>query len=479
MQFLNKARICPASGSLSSQSMPVLGTLLDFLIAVRVKLSVYFFILIHFSCNEEIILSIKALKGFKDILPDEVGHWQFIEQTARKIFHRYGFEEIRVPILEKTELFVRTIGESTDIVEKEMYTFVDRNGSSITMRPEGTASVIRSYIDNGLYVRGSVQRLYTIGPMFRHERPQKGRLRQFHQMSVEVLGSNRATIDTEVMAMAWQILQEIGLQASLEINSLGCAACRPSFKEALQTFLQERIQHLCEDCRRRSSSNPLRVLDCKSEHCQAQYTSAPSILDHLCEGCSQHFAEVKQTLSQLDVPFAVNAKMVRGLDYYTRTTFELITTELGSQGAIGAGGRYDGLVRQLGGPEVPGIGFALGMERLVMLLSQKSRQDLGPSLDLFLITLGEKAYEKGFVLLQKLRALGLGAMMDHEGRSMKNQMKQADKQKADFVLILGENELTNLEAPLKDMRSGEQELVELPPAFEDWASSIKTKIRQK
>jgi len=426
-------------------------------------------------------LSIKALKGFKDILPDEVGLWQFIEKTARDIFQRYGFEEIKVPILEKTELFVRTIGESTDIVEKEMYTFVDRNGASITMRPEGTAPVIRSYIENGLYVRGSVQRLYTVGPMFRHERPQKGRLRQFHQMSVEVLGSNSTRIDTEVMAMAWHILQEIGLPASLEINSLGCPECRPSFKEAMQGFLQKRSKHLCEDCQRRSNTNPLRVLDCKSEHCQAQYVSAPSILEHLCGACSQHFREVRQNLSLLGVPFAVNAKMVRGLDYYTRTTFELITTELGAQGAIGAGGRYDGLVRQLGGPEVPGIGFAMGMERLVMLLSQKQNERLEtlPLLDLFLVTLGEAASEKGFILLQMLRSQGLRVMMDHEGRSMKNQLKQADKQNARFTLILGDNELANCEVLLKDMHSGEQQLVELTPVFEDWAAVIMTKIRQQ
>ena len=422
-------------------------------------------------------MSIKALKGFKDILPDEVDLWQFIEQTARDVFHRYGLEEIKVPILEKTELFVRTIGASTDIVEKEMYTFLDRNGSSITMRPEGTASVIRAYIENGLYVRGSVQRLYTIGPMFRHERPQKGRLRQFHQMSVEVLGSNSARTDTEVITLAWQILQDIGLQASLEINSLGCTACRPSFKQTLQEFLQERLSHLCEDCQRRTDSNPLRVLDCKSEHCQAQYVSAPSIIDHICEGCRDHFDEVKQTLRSLDVPFAVNPKMVRGLDYYTRTTFELITTELGAQGAVGAGGRYDGLVQQLGGPEVPGIGFAMGMERLVMLLSQKDQGEIRHALDFFLVTLGDKAYEKGFALMQMLRAKGLRVMMDHEGRSMKNQMKQADKQKARFAIILGERELENHEVSLKDMHSGEQKRIELTPMFEEWAAIIKEKVR--
>jgi histidyl-tRNA synthetase len=422
-------------------------------------------------------LSIKALKGFKDILPDEVGLWQVIERKARDIFHRYGFEEIKVPILEKTELFVRTIGESTDIVEKEMYTFKDRNGASLAMRPEGTASVIRAYIENGLYVRGSVQRLYTIGPMFRHERPQKGRLRQFHQMSVEVLGSDRAMTDTEVMAMAWQLLQEIGLEASLEINSLGCAACRPSFKAKLLEFIKERLEHLCEDCQRRSVTNPLRVLDCKSDHCQEQYASAPSIIEHLCGVCSTHFDEVKEALNLLGVPYSVNPSMVRGLDYYTRTAFELITTELGAQGAIGAGGRYDGLVKQLGGPDVPGIGFAMGIERLVMLLSQKDELESPPGLDLFLVTLGEAAYKKGFHLMQMLRSLGVRVMMDHEGRSMKNQMKQANKQKARFALILGENELENREVVLKDMLSGEQEFVELATDSQNWAAAIKTKIK--
>lgn len=424
-------------------------------------------------------MSIRALKGFKDILPDEVVLWQFIEQAARDIFSRYGFEEIKVPILEKTELFVRTIGESTDIVEKEMYTFADRNGAFITMRPEGTAPVIRAYIENGLHVRGAVQRLFTIGPMFRHERPQKGRMRQFHQMSVEVLGSRSARLDTEVMAMAWQILQAIGLEASLEINSLGCAACRPSFKEALQDFLRERTEKLCDDCRRRSSSNPLRVLDCKSAHCQDEYSAAPAITDHLCGGCRDHFDEVKQALAGLGVPFAVNSKMVRGLDYYTRTTFELLTTELGAQGAIGAGGRYDGLVQQLGGPDVPGIGFAMGMERLVMLLDQKKdRQELVAGLDIFLVTLGEVAAAKGFSLMQELRAGGLRVMMDHEGRSMKSQMKQADKLKAGHVLILGDDELVKGEALLKDMHSGSQEPVSLASGPVDSAVAIRNKIRK-
>ena len=422
-------------------------------------------------------MSIKALKGFKDILPDEVGLWQGIEKSARDIFQRYGFEEIKVPILEKTELFVRTIGESTDIVEKEMYTFTDRNGASITMRPEGTASVIRSYIENGLYVRGSVQRLYTIGPMFRHERPQKGRLRQFHQMSVEVLGSESAVLDAEVMSMAWLILQEIGLAASLEINSLGCPACRPAYKDALQKFVKDRFNHLCDDCRRRSETNPLRVLDCKSDNCRAQYVSAPSIIDYLCTACSEHFAIVRKTLDRLEVPYAVNPSMVRGLDYYTRTAFELLTTELGAQGAVGAGGRYDGLVRQLGGPDIPGIGFAMGMERLVMLLGQKDQTGSRPGFDLFLITMGQAAYEKGFHLMHMLRSRGIQVMMDHEGRSMKNQMKQANKQQAKYALILGEDELASRQVVLKDMLSGEQETLALAMDFKEWASAIGARIK--
>jgi histidyl-tRNA synthetase len=427
--------------------------------------------------DEEYNLTIKGLKGFKDILPNDVSLWQMVEQKARDIFHCYGFTEIKVPILEKTELFVRTIGEKTDIVEKEMYTFADRNGASITMRPEGTAPVIRAYIENGLNVQSAVQRLYTTGPMFRHERPQKGRLRQFHQLSVEVLGSNSPKVDTEVIAMAWQFLQEIGLMASLEINSLGCPKCRPSFKEALSYFLESRLDHLCDDCQRRSKTNPLRVLDCKSENCQKQYTTAPSILDHHCTPCEEHFQELKQSLTLLDIPYSVNSFMVRGLDYYTRTTFELITGDLGAQSAIGAGGRYDGLVRQLGGPDVPGIGFAMGMERLIMLLSQQGDLDVGPDLDLFVITMGDAAYEKGFAMLQKFRALGLRALMDHEGRSMKKQMKLADKHNARFALLLGDNELAKKEAIVKNMVSGEQLGVSLTDDIEEFGQAIKATIR--
>jgi len=424
-------------------------------------------------------MTIQALKGFKDILPDEVAAWQHIEATAREIFHRFGFAEIKVPILEKTELFARSIGEATDIVEKEMYSFADRNGESVTMRPEGTAPVLRAFIEHGLQARQPVQRLYTIGPMFRHERPQKGRLRQFHQLSVEVLGLDHPRLDAEVMAMAWLVLEELGLSVRLEINSLGCPACRPAYKEALISFLAERTTDVCEDCRRRSSSNPLRVLDCKSSHCQEQYRQAPLILDHLCPECGDHFAATRAALDLLGIPYTLNSFMVRGLDYYTRTTFELVTDALGAQSAVGAGGRYDGLVEQLGGAKnMPGIGFAMGMERLVLLLAQQNSNAAPASgADLFVAALGEKAAEQAFPLVHLLRRRGLRVAMDLEGRSLKSQMKQADRCRAAFALILGEEELARGEAMLRNMASKEQQTLALTADIEALSATIIAGIR--
>ena len=426
-------------------------------------------------------MSIQALKGFKDILPGEVGVWQHIEATARDIFQRFGFTEIRVPILEKTELFARSIGEATDIVEKEMYSFPDRNGDSVTMRPEGTASVLRAFIEHGLQAKLPVQRLYTIGPMFRHERPQKGRLRQFHQMSVEVLGLDHPRLDAELIAMAWLILEKLGLSTSLQINSLGCPACRPAYKEALVNFLAARQEQICEDCQRRSLTNPLRVLDCKSSHCQEQYVAAPAILDHLCPGCADHFSKTKESLDLLAVPYTVNPFMVRGLDYYTRTTFELITDALGAQSAVGAGGRYDGLVEQLGGAKnMPGIGFAMGMERLVLLMSQQNAEACPEtSTDLFVAALGEEATVKAFPLVHLLRRNGLQVAMDLEGKSLKSQMKQADRAKARFALILGEEELAKGEAVLRDMTSKEQQQVPLAGTQEALCALLVAAVAHK
>jgi len=400
--------------------------------------------------------SIQALKGFKDILPDEAPLWQRIETVARDLFQRFGFEEIKVPILEKTGLFARAIGEATDIVEKEMYTFSDRNGELVTLRPEGTAPVLRAFIEHSLHLRRPIGKIYTIGPMFRHERPQKGRLRQFHQVSAEALGVDHPRLDAEVIALAWQIVAELGLSVSLQLNSLGCPECRPQYRQTLVQFLEQRQGELCDDCRRRTISNPLRVLDCKSANCQAALTAAPSIVDALCPACSEHLAQVRRDLAALAIPYTINPFMVRGLDYYNRTTFELLTDALGAQAAVGAGGRYDGLVEQLGGPATPGIGFALGMERLVLLLQQQ--QAPAPAgLDLFIACLGEAAADRGFLLLNQCRQAGLAAAMDVQGRGLKSQMKQADRLHARRVLILGEEELAANRAVLRDMASKEQQ----------------------
>jgi len=417
-------------------------------------------------------LAVQALKGFKDILPEEVGTWQHIEEVARVIFHRFGFTEIKVPILEKTELFVRSIGEATDIVEKEMYTFTDRNGSMVTMRPEGTASVLRAFVEHGLHVSKPLQKLYTIGPMFRHERPQKGRLRQFHQLSVEALGSDNPRLDAEIMAMAWLVLKELGVEASLEVNSLGCPQCRPLYKEKLVSFLEQFKGQVCEDCERRRETNPLRVLDCKSDNCKAKYVNAPSILDSLCADCQIHFDNMRQGLELLSIPYTVNPFMVRGLDYYTRTTFELVTGALGAQSAVGAGGRYDGLIEQLGGPKLPGIGFAIGMERLVLLLQQTGNELPVADIDFFIATLGEVPAEKGFQLLHQLRMRGKRAAMDLEGRSLKSQMKQAAKAQARFTLILGEEELARKEGVLRNMADGTQQSMPLAGEIADWCDTL-------
>jgi histidyl-tRNA synthetase len=414
----------------------------------------------------ETVLKIKALKGFKDIVPGEVELWQYLEKTARRVFERFNFDEIRMPILEETELFARSIGEATDIVEKEMYTFVDKK---ITMRPEATASLLRAYIEHGLYVQKPVQRLFTIGPMFRHERPQKGRLRQFHQLDVEVLGSEKALVDAELMAMGALLFKELGIDVSLELNSLGCPECRPGYRTTLIKYIEDRFDSLCSDCKRRSSTNPLRVLDCKVPSCREQITDAPSILDHLCDACSDHFTVVQNSLKQLKIDYSLNKFMVRGLDYYCRTTFEFLTTDLGSQAAVAAGGRYDGLIETLGGPQnTPGIGFAMGMERLVLLLQQQERTDAAQDgVDIFVAGLGAEGTQAGYGLTHDLRTKGLSVAMDYEGRSLKAQMKQANKANAGFALIIGEDELQKNCGVLRNMKDRDVEQVEIPLTADD------------
>ena len=380
--------------------------------------------------------------------------WRHVESTARNVFQRFHFFEIRLPILEKTELFARSIGTETDIVEKEMYTFVDKQ---VTMRPEATASLLRAYISHSMHVQKPVQRLFTIGPMFRHERPQKGRLRQFHQLDVEVLGSANARVDAELMAMGSLLFSELGIPVSLEVNSLGCPECRPAYRKLLMEFISSRLDVLCEDCKRRSRTNPLRVLDCKKPGCREQVNDAPSMVDHLCSACAEHFSAVQASLDQLDIDFRLNKFMVRGLDYYVRTTFEFITDELGAQSAVCAGGRYDGLVEMLGGGKIPGIGFAMGIERIVLLLEQHN-VDPGENseIELFLAGLGPAASERCFRLMHGLRKAGLRVDTDHEGRSLKSQMKQADKAGAAYVLIVGDQELEKGKGLLRNMQTKEQ-----------------------
>ncbi len=404
---------------------------------------------------------VQAVRGMNDILPEAVPWWQMVEATAREVLELYGYREIRTPLVEKLELFARSIGESTDIVEKEMYAFADRKGQWLALRPEATASVVRAFIEHNLQADPLARKFYTIGPMFRHERPQKGRYRQFHQIDAEVFGIDDPLLDAELMVMLCDFLERIGLaDVALHINSLGCPACRPSFREDLKRFLHHRAPSLCPDCDRRRHVNPLRVFDCKVDRCREALTGAPQLLDHLCEDCARHFEKVQSYLGGLGVPFMVDPRMVRGLDYYMRTTFEVITDRLGAQNAVGGGGRYDGLMRDLGGPDLPGIGFAIGMERLILLL-QQGRSLQGPAPEVFMAVLGEKAVSEAFRTAQALRRSGLGVEMAYGGGSLKSQMRRADKLAAAYVVILGEEELQRGVAVVRNMKEKSQKEVPL------------------
>jgi histidyl-tRNA synthetase len=404
---------------------------------------------------------INLIRGFKDILPDEVTLWQRIEQTASAIFRSFGYHEIRIPIMEKTELFARSIGEDTDIVEKEMYTFPDRKGDLLTLRPEATASIVRAYIQHKLYAVDPVRKYYLVGPMFRRERPQKGRYRQFYQIDVEAFGIASPYVDAQMIFMLHTLLERLEVGGTrAHINTLGCPDCRPRYREALLAFLSGVQDQLCDDCRRRKDRNPLRVLDCKSSTCRRAVESAPGLMDFLCDTCRDHFDTVRRTLTALKVPYAHDKRLVRGLDYYTRTTFELQTDALGAQSAVAGGGRYDGLVEALGGPPTPAIGFAIGFDRLVEIVSQVGRPE-PPGLDLFIAALGEPAREAAFGWLSALGGGGISVEMDYAGRSLKSQMKRADRLSARRVLIVGDAELEKGAAVLRDMNTKEQQEIDL------------------
>jgi len=416
-----------------------------------------------------LVMKISSIKGFSDILPGEVETWQFIEEKAREVFARYKFSEIRIPILEKTELFSRSLGETTDIVEKEMYTFADQDakGSLLTLRPEGTAGVVRAYIEAQLYQTEPLRKLYYYGPMFRRERPQKGRLRQFYQIGAEVLGRGDPYIDAELLLLLRDFFSSVGLDGlSLELNSLGCVQCRPRYRHDLLKFLKQREKSLCGNCQRRMELNPLRVLDCKEERCMELTRDAPSIHGYLCEACHDHFRTVEQLLRQIGLEYRLNPRMVRGLDYYCRTAFEWTSNRLGAQNAVAAGGRYDGLVEDLGGPPTPGVGFAIGMERLVLLLGMKEiKKALRPGL--YLAWVGAAARAWSFPMAHKLRQKGVSVEVDGEERSLKSQMRRADKLGARFVLIVGEEELKSGRGILRNMDSKEQTEVNLAEIEEE------------
>jgi histidyl-tRNA synthetase len=397
---------------------------------------------------------IKSIRGIHDGLPQEVLRWRRIEQAAREVFGSYGFSEVRLPVLEPTDLFVRSIGEATDIVSKEMYCFIDQGGDSLCLRPEGTAGAVRAYLQAGL-TRSGIQRWFYAGNMFRRERPQKGRLRQFQQIGVEMFGATGPVEDAEMLAMAHRFLDKLGIpELRLEINSLGCAECRPAYRDTLVAYLRHRADQLCETCNERIDKNPMRVLDCKVASCQEALIDAPEMVTHLCPDCDVHFAGLKRSLTALEVPFEVNARIVRGLDYYNRTAFEVVTDKLGAQGTVLAGGRYDGLVEELGGPATPAVGFAMGVERLALLLEEAAM----PTPDVAVVALGDAPLAMSLQQASRLREAGY-AVVHCGGGSAKRQFKRADREGARFVVVIGEDEMLAGKVALKDMAKGEQHTV--------------------
>ena len=399
-----------------------------------------------------------APRGTKDILPDTVGDWNYVEGEIRELCRRFGYSEIRTPIFEHTELFQRGIGEGTDVVDKEMYTFTDRGERSITLRPENTASAVRAYLQNKLYAQSNLVKLFYIGSMFRYDRPQAGRMREFHQFGVEALGEANPAVDAEVILLAMNLLEGLGLKdLELSINSVGCPKCRSKYRTMLQDFFRDKLEDLCEDCRSRFERSPLRILDCKKDSDKPYMADAPKITDCLCEECAEHFAKLKELLTSAGISFTHDPRLVRGLDYYTKTAFEIKYPPLGAQSAVAGGGRYDGLIEEMGGNPTPAVGFATGLERLLLALeSQNLLPEKNRSVDAYVVALGETAQAEGFKLLNSLRQQGLSAAMDFAGRSMKAQMKQANKLGAKYSVILGEDEIAEGVAMLRSMEDSSQ-----------------------
>ena len=409
---------------------------------------------------------IAAIRGTQDILPGAIERWQFVEAMACRVFEQYGYAEIRTPILEREELFAKGTGETTDIVQKEMYAFTDKDGERITLRPEATPSLVRAFVEHSLEQAMAVQKIYTIGPMFRRERPQKGRYRQFHQLDVEVFGIKDPSVDGEVIDLAWTLIRELGIiGVELAVNSVGCPQCRPAFAAALVAALGDDVRQLCGDCQRRAVTNPLRIFDCKVPADQPAIDALPHTVDYLCDECRSHFAAVQRYLDVFAIPYTLSHRLVRGLDYYTRTTFEVLAGQIGAQNAVLGGGRYDGLVRKLGGPDRVGIGFAAGIERLVLALPDTLTLPERRA-DVFVAALGEPARVASLAILRDLRRAGVNAQVEYEGRSLKSQMKRADRLKAPLVLILGDDELVRGELTVRRMATSSQESVPIGDVVE-------------
>lgn len=416
-------------------------------------------------------MQVKAPRGTHDVLPSDVYKWHRVEEEMRRLCAEYGYNEIRTPMFEHTELFERGVGETTDVVQKEMYTFLDKGDRSITLKAEGTAPVVRSYVEHSLYANPQPSKLYYISPCFRYEKPQAGRLRAFHQFGVEAFGANGPAIDAEVISLAMELFRRVGATGiELNINSIGCPTCRKVYNEKLREFFRPHLDELCETCRQRYEKNPLRILDCKSKECKEIYMKAPILLDNICDECHEHFETLKTYLDEMGIPYRVDGTIVRGLDYYTKTVFEIVSKNIGSQGTVCGGGRYNGLVEELDGPDTPAVGFGLGIERLMLLLeSLDISLENNELAEIFVANIGENADRFVQKLIYELRKEGIRAERDYLERSVKAQMKFANKIGAKYSMVLGDDEIARGKATVKNMETGEQNEV----SFSEIAKFIK------
>ena len=417
----------------------------------------------------------KAPRGTKDITPKDAYKWNYVENKFREICSLFGYDEMRTPVFEHTELFKRSVGDTTDIVQKEMYSFTDKGGRDITLKPEGTAGVVRAFIENKLYADTQPTKLFYITPCFRYERPQAGRQRQFHQFGIEALGSDKPSLDAEVIALAVQFFTEVGLKdLAVSINSVGCPTCRAEYNARLKEYLDAKSDVLCETCLERKDKNPMRVIDCKNPTCKENLNDIPFMVDHICDDCKDHFEKLQTYLKEMDINFVVDKTIVRGLDYYKKTAFEIISNDIGSQSTVCGGGRYDGLVEQLGGPKgVSGIGFALGAERLLLTMENNNIEIENPyATDIFIVTIGDEAKTKSFKLLKDLRTNHISAENDHLDRSVKAQFKYSDKINAKFTIVIGDDELANDTATLKNMSTSEQTTIKLSEIVQELKSRM-------